>query len=120
MTPKELVLNFYNSDALYNPDTLKGFLHSDIILNWNSSKGFVMKNKEELIQLATDLQNNYTSHVIQMHQIVAEANLVTVHYTHFATTIENPNHIHILAHFMVIWEVENNTLFKGYQMSQQP
>ncbi|WP_415060087.1 nuclear transport factor 2 family protein [Flavobacterium sp.] len=120
MTPKELVQSFYDSDALYNSTTLEKFLHPDVILEWNSSKGFLKKNKEELLQLADELKIGYEAFVVQIHQIIAEDNLVSVHYTHFGTTIENPNHINRLAYFFVIWEIQDGKLYKGYQMSQLP
>lgn len=120
MTPKELVQSFYDSDALYNSKTLAEFLHQDIILEWNSTKGFLKKNKEELLQLADELKIGYEAFVVQIHQIIAEDNLVSVHYTHFGTTIENPNHINRLAYFFVIWEIKDGKLYKGYQMSQLP
>ncbi|WP_026710773.1 nuclear transport factor 2 family protein [Flavobacterium filum] len=120
MTPKELVQSFYDSDALYNSTTLAEFLHPDVILEWNSSKGFLKKNKEELLQLADELKIGYEAFVVQIHQIIAEDNLVSVHYTHFGTTIENPNHINRLAYFFVIWEIQDGKLYKGYQMSQLP
>jgi hypothetical protein len=120
MTSKELVQSFYYSDALYNSKTLDQFLHSDVILEWNSSKGFFKKNKRDLLQLADELKIGYEAFVVQIHQIIAEDHLVSVHYTHFGTTIENPNQINRLAYFFVIWEVKEGKLYRGYQMSQLP
>lgn len=120
MNPKEIVLDFYNSDALYNSKTLEGFLHPDVILEWNSSKGFIKKDKAGLLQMAEDLKIGYEAFVVQIHHIVAEENKVALHYTHFGTTIENPNQINRLAYFFAIWEVLDGKLYRGYQMSQLP
>lgn len=120
MNPKEIVQSFYSSDALYNSKTLDNFLHPDVILEWNSSKGFLRKNHSNLMQMADDLKIGYETFVVQIHQIVAEDNLVSVHYTHFGTTIENPSQINRLAYFFAIWEIQDEKLFKGYQMSQLP
>ena len=120
MSPKEIVLDFYNSDALYNSTTLESFLHEEVILEWNSSKGFVKKDRAGLLQMANDLKVGYETFVVQIHHIVAEDNLVSVHYTHFGTTIENPHHINRLAYFFAIWEVRDGKLFHGCQMSQLP
>lgn len=120
MDPKELVQAFYNSDALYNSSTLDQFLHQDVILEWNSSKGFIKKDRAGLLQLADELSVGYEAFVVQIHHLLAEENLVSVHYTHFGTTIENPNQINRLAYFFVIWEVVDGKLFRGYQMSQLP
>jgi hypothetical protein len=120
MNPKELVQAFYNSDALYNSKTLESFLHPDVVLEWNSSKGFIKKDYDGLLQMANELKVGYEAFVVQIHQILAEDNLVSVHYTHFGTTIENPNYINRLAYFFVIWEIKEGKLFRGFQMSQLP
>jgi hypothetical protein len=33
-------------------------------------------------------------------------------------TIENPREEMLLAHFFVIWEIKDDKLFRGYQISQ--
>lgn len=117
---KELIIDFYNSDALYNSKTLDNYLHEEAVLEWNSSKGFLRKNREELLKAADELKIGYEAIVVQIHQIICEENIVSVHYTLFGTTIENPNHINRLALFFVNWEIQDGKLFKGYQMSQLP
>lgn len=117
---KELVIDFYNSDALYNSKTLDTFLHPEVVLEWNSSKGFLKKDRKGLLQSADELKIGYEAIVVQIHQIISEENIVSVHYTLFGTTIENPNHINRLALFFVNWEIQDGKLFKGYQMSQLP
>lgn len=117
---KELVIDFYNSDAIYNSKTLDTFLHPEAILEWNSSKGFIKKDRKNLLQSADDLKRGYEAIIVQIHQIISEDNLVSLHYTLFGTTIENPNQITRLAFFFVNWEIKEGKLFKGYQMSQLP
>ena len=39
-------------------------------------------------------------------------------YSHFVKTFENPREEMLLAHFFVIWEIKDNKLYRGYQMSQ--
>jgi hypothetical protein len=41
-----------------------------------------------------------------------------VRYSHFVKTIENPREEMLLAHFISIWQIKDNKLYKGYQMSQ--
>ena len=55
MNPKKIVLDFYKSDALINPEILDTFLHSDVILDWNSSKGFIQMKRDDLLSLALEL-----------------------------------------------------------------
>lgn len=41
MNAKKIILDFYKSDAFINPDVLDTFLHPEVVLDWNSSKGFI-------------------------------------------------------------------------------
>lgn len=119
-TNKELVIDFYNSDALYNSKTSDRFLHDEVVLEWYSSKGFIKKDRKALLESADAFKLGYEAIVVQIHQILSEDNLVSVHYTLFGTTIENPSHINRLAYFFVIWEIKDGKLFKANQMSQLP
>ena len=53
-----------------------------------------------------------TSHLLQ------DENMVTIRYTSYFTTVENPNEEMPLAHFTTIWEVKDDKIIKGFQMSQ--
>ena len=44
MSAKEIVKEFYKSDALIDSEVMKEFLHPDVIVEWNSSKGFIQLN----------------------------------------------------------------------------
>ena len=50
--------------------------------------------------------------------ILEEENSVAVKFSHFVKTFENPREEMLLAHFMVIWEIKDDKLFRGFQMSQ--
>ena len=41
MSAKEIVQKFYKSDALIDSEVIKDFLHPEVIVEWNSSTGFV-------------------------------------------------------------------------------
>ena len=55
---------------------------------------------------------------MRITHVIQEGNMVSVRYSHFVKTIENPREEMLLAHFCVIWEVKDNKLYRGYQMSQ--
>jgi hypothetical protein len=55
MKPKELVLDFYKNDLLLNQLEVNEFLHPDLIIEWNSSKGFVQLDREDVLKLTVDL-----------------------------------------------------------------
>ena len=118
MTAKEIVQNFYESDAFINSKIMETYLHPEILLDWNSSKGFVQMKSNDIIAFTDELSVAYSDSRIKISHIIGERNLVSVRYSHFIKTIENPREEMLLAHFIVIWEVKDDKLFRGYQMSQ--
>jgi len=118
MSAKEIVQNFYQSDVLLETDTVKEFLHPDVILEWHSTRGFLKLKKSDIIALSTELGKAYVRSKSRITHIIAEDNMVSVRYSHYVKTIENPREEMLLAHFMVIWELKGNKLYRGYQMSQ--
>jgi hypothetical protein len=118
MTAKELVQDFYKSDALIDSTIMKEYLHSDVLLDWNSSKGFVQLDYDGLVNISEELGRAYVRSKVRVSHIIAENDMITVRYSHFVKTIENPREEMLLAHFISIWQVKDNKLYRGYQMSQ--
>ena len=80
---------------------------------------FYLKLKhQDIIDLTTELGKAYVRSKARITHILEEGNTVSVRYSHYVKTIENPREEMLLAHFMVIWELKNNKLYRGYQMSQ--
>ena len=118
MSAKEIVQEFYKSDALLENETVSKLLHDDVVLEWHSSKGFLKLQRQEIIDLTTELGKAYVRSKARITHILEEGNTVSVRYSHYVKTIENPREEMLLAHFMVIWELKDKKLFRGYQMSQ--
>ena len=118
MKPKELVLDFYKNDLLLNQSEVNEFLHPDLIIEWNSSKGFVQMNREDVLSLTADLSKAYVRSKMRITHIIAEVHMVSVRYSDLVKTFENPREEMLLAHFFVIWEIKDDKLYRGYQMSQ--
>jgi predicted SnoaL-like aldol condensation-catalyzing enzyme len=118
MSAKEIVQAFYKSDVLLETDTVAALLHPDVIIEWQSTKGFLKLNHQDIITLSTELRKAYVRSKARITHIVEEGNTVAVRYSHYAKTIENPREEMLLAHFMVIWELKDNKLYRGFQMSQ--
>lgn len=118
MLPKEIVSSFYLSNALLDNELIKKYIHQNIQLDWNSSKGFLQMNYSDLVDLATEMKKSYHESRINITHLLQEENTVTIRYVHHVKTIENKYEEMVLAHFMVIWEIKDNLLYKGYQMSQ--
>ena len=118
MSARKIVESLYKSDAIINSKLLETLLHEDASLEWHSSKGLVLMNRTEMIALSDELSKAYPSSRIDIGHIVAENQKVAVRYSQYVSTIENPNEEMLLAHFMVVWELKDEKLFRGYQMSQ--
>jgi predicted SnoaL-like aldol condensation-catalyzing enzyme len=118
MSAKQIIEDFYKSDALINSAVLEPFLHPDVLLDWNSSKGFIQMNRKELLDFTNELSKAYIRSKVKISHILEEENLVSVRYSHYIKTFENPREEMLLAHFIVIWEIKEGKIFRGYQMSQ--
>ena len=118
MTAKELVQEYYNSEAYRNVDAMNRYIHEDLVLQWHSSKGYLQLEKNDLLALAAELDKSYISSRINISHIIEENNQVCVRYTHYVHAFENPDEEMVLAHFMIIWEVKDNQFYRGYLMSQ--
>ena len=118
MNAKKIILDFYKSDAFINPEVFETFLHPEVIVDWNSSKGFIQMKQEDLLALASELSRSYIRSKVIISHIVKEGNLISVRYSHSVKTIENPREDILLANFMVIWELKDDKLYRGFQMSQ--
>ena len=118
MASKKIIQNFYKSDALINADVMKEFLHPKVVLDWNSSKGFVQLNYDSILDLTQELSKAYVRSKVRISHIISENDLVSVRYSHNVKTIENPREEMFLANFIVIWQLKDDKLFRGFQMSQ--
>lgn len=118
MSAKQIIQEFYKSDALIDPTVMAVYLHPEIVLEWHSSKGFLKLNYDEIISLTTEMNKAYVRTKARISHILEENETVSVKYSHFVKTVENPREEMLLAHFFVIWELKDHKLFRGFQMSQ--
>jgi hypothetical protein len=118
MSIKEFVQKFYKSDALIDSEIMKTYLHPDVIVEWNSSKGFIQLDYNSLLEMANELSRAYVRSKVRISHIITEDDLVSIRYSHYVKTIENPREEMLLAHFSTIWQIKDDKLYRGYQMSQ--
>jgi hypothetical protein len=118
MTKKALIQKLYAEDGLRNKEFLQSLLAENFILHWESSDGYYEMNKKAILNLADELNANYEFSDVDVFSIVEENNKVAVHYLHKLSTLENPNSLIPIAKVMVIWEFEDDTILKGYQISK--
>lgn len=118
MGAKEIVAEYYSQRTRAGAETAKRLLHDDVIVQWHSSKGFLQLDKKDIVSLAEELDKSYSSARMDVSHMLQDGNNVTVRYTHYVNAFENPNEEMVLAHFVVIWEVKDGQLYKGWLMSQ--
>jgi hypothetical protein len=118
MKPKDIVLDFYKSDVLLDKKIVSELLHPEVTIDWNSNEGFIQMNYGDMMSLTDEMARAYIRSKIRISHILQEKNLVSLRYSHFVKTIENPREDMLLGDFFVIWEIKDDKLFRGYQMSQ--
>ena len=116
---KTCVRNFYNTDFYSEPESIKKYLHPEAVLFWNSSAGFNKMNYEDICNLSKELNRAFLSLRADISHVLEENDVVAIRLTYYVKTIENPDEELPMAHFMAIWEMKDNKLYKGHQISQQ-
>ena len=118
MAPKEIIQELYANDGLRNKIFLNETLHDNVLVEWHSSEGLLVKDKNSLLELATELKNNFSIFSSDILHLIAENNSVSIAFNHFGASIENPKDLILIGRFIAIWEFENNKIIKGYQISR--
>ena len=118
MTAKEVVRNFYKSDILKDNTVLERFMHKDVVLIWNSADGLSIMHYEDLVEFFAEVRRSYNDLRIEVSHLLQDDNHITIRYKYYIRTMENPDEELGIAHFIAIWEVKDDKLFRGYQVSQ--
>lgn len=114
---KDIVENFYNS-FYSEPKVIGQFVHPEASLCWHSSTGFSELDYNGIANLAKEMSESFESLRTDISTILKEKNKVAIHFDYHVKTIENPDEEITLGHFMAIWELKDNKLYKGYMVSQ--
>jgi len=118
MSPKELVKAFYSADLANDSSIVPKFFHEDCELHWSSSQGFMLLNYADIVEFFEGTRKSYNSLRFEFTHLFEKDNTVTTRHSLFAKTIENPDVEVVLARFSTIWEVKDNKLYRGYEISQ--
>ena len=118
MNPKELVKSFYESDFYKDQDILKTYLHPESEVLWSSSDGFVNLKYNDIIAHGKNVSQSYKSLRTEISHLIAEDNMVTIRYTYYVIPFDGPDEEICLAHFISIWELKDDLLYKCHEMSQ--
>lgn len=117
-TPKEVVKNFYDTNFIENDGLAEDFFHPDLLLTWNSATGISEMDYSDMVDFFVEIKRAYSDIRVEISHLLAQDNYVTVRYKYYARTLEDPEEEFGIAHFMVIWEIKEGKLFRGYQISQ--
>lgn len=118
MSAKEIVKSFYDSNLANGLDLIPEYIHPDCQLHWNSSSGYNVMDYDGLVRFFKGIKTSYHSLRTQISHLLEDENFVTIRYTMFASTIEDPDNEQPLANFISIWELKDNKLYKRYEISQ--
>ncbi|GAB2768603.1 nuclear transport factor 2 family protein [Salinimicrobium soli] len=119
LEPKDCVEKFYSSDFYKNPESVEKYLHPDVQLFWNSSAGFHKLNFQEIAKMSKDLSGSFDTLRADVSHLLSDNDMVTIRFTYYVRTIENPEEELPMAHFISIWQIKDGKMYKGHQISQQ-
>ncbi len=115
---KKIVRDFYNSDFFNDPSLLKKYLHPEMELFWNAKTGYNHMRIDDVRVMSQEAAKSFDSVRAKVTHLVGKGDTVTIRFTYYVTTMERPNEEEPIAHFMAIWELRDDKLYRGYQMSQ--
>ncbi len=115
---KKLVEDFYTSNFYKNPEVIKNYLHPDAELFWNNSVGFSKMNYSDILNLGIEMSRSFESIRAEVSHLLKDKDQVTIRFTYHVRTVENPDEEIPLAHFISIWTMRDDKMYRGYQISQ--
>lgn len=115
---KKIVRDFYLSNLLKDETVLETYFHKDIELIWNSADGLSIIHYDDLNSFFAEVRRTYHDIRAEVSHMLQDDGHVTIRYKYYVRTIENPDEEMGIAHFICIWEVKDNKLYRGYQVSQ--
>lgn len=115
---KRTVREFYTSDFYINPDSISNYLHPEAELIWNTSSGRHEMKYVDIEDFSRNLSQAFDSLRAEVTHLFREKDWVTIRLSYFVKTVENPDEELPLVHLMAIWELKDNKLYKGFQISQ--
>ncbi|RXJ51290.1 nuclear transport factor 2 family protein [Gelidibacter gilvus] len=118
MSPKQIVKNFYESDLASDSQLISTYMHEDCQVHWNSSTGYKVLDYDGMDRFFSNIRVAYHSLRPQISHLLQDKNHVTIRYTMFVSTIEDPENELPLANFISIWEIKDGKLYRGYEISQ--
>lgn len=115
---KKIVKDFYKSDFFNDTSNLDTYLHPEMELYWNAKSGYSHLDINGLREMAAEAGKSFDAVRAKITHLISKGDQVVIRFTYYVTTIERPEKEDPIAHFMAIWEMKDDLMYKGYQMSQ--
>ena len=115
---KEVVRNFYLSKVLTDRSVLETYFHQDVVLIWNSASGLSILHYDDIGSFFAEISRTYSDLRVEVSHLLGDGAHVTIRYKFYVRTIENPDEEMGIAHFISIWEVKDEKLYRGHTVSQ--
>ncbi len=115
---KKIVREFYTSNFYKDPEDVKMYLHPEAELFWNSSAGFNKMNFQDILEMSSEMSKSFHSLRAEISHLLRDKDDVSIRFTYHVKTVENPDEEIPVAHFIAIWKIKDDKLYKGYQISQ--
>lgn len=117
-SPKQVVKEFHEADILKNETLFENYFHKELELIWNSAEGLTIMHYDDLISFFLEIRKTYHDLRIEISHLLEDDNYVTIRYKYYVNTIENPDEEMGISHFIGIWEIKDNKMYRGNIVSQ--
>src|SRR5574343_31731 len=118
MTNKEKIEFLYKEDGIRDKKFLDTLIHEDFKLEWDSSSGNSILDKNFILNLSEVINANYEISYFEISHLIEESNQIVVKYNHKVATIENPKEIMLIAKVVAIWSFQDGKIIDGYLISK--
>lgn len=115
----DVVKAYYASDVANDAEVVSKFFHKDCELHWTGSQGFKLHTFNTLDAYYAQTRNAYDNLRTEFTHLFQSENSVVARHTIYGIPIEDTSKEIALGHFCTIWEVKDNKLYRGYEISQQ-
>ena len=117
-SPKQVVSDFHQANIINDETALEDYFHKELVLIWNSADGLAIMNYDDLIAFFLEIRRTYSDLRIEISHLLQDGNHVTIRYKYYVSTMENPEEELGISHFIGIWEVKDDKMYRGHIVSQ--
>ena len=118
MPNREKIEVLYKEDGIRDKQFLNTLIHDDFRLEWDSSSGNSILDKNFILNLSEVINTNYEISYFEISHLIEENNQIVVKYNHKVATIENPKEIMLIAKVVAIWSFQEGKIMDGYLISK--